>query len=233
MFRFLAAIILLTTLVGCGRKPVAIDVTFPAGGGYDIIARLIASASNGRFFVKNLNCGGDACLAGAREDIIKNGSIGLLNVEDSGGLKQLSIVAIATPMLVVRNDNEIRNLDDVAAVKTEILYAVPEIGTFTDLAMKEFVNRHSLQATPVPYRNGMNCILAVKRGDVPFTVIVLRKQAEQAGLRVVGEFPEKTSQVVGLYYDRLDKEDADALMAILASDKVRDGIVATGWKNPK
>ena len=156
--------------------PVKIGVPFPAGGGTDLLARLVADALskkwNNTVYVENLSgaaSGNVGSLEVARAEpdgytllLSPPGPIAMNKLLyksmpfDSSKWVPISVVASVPYVLAVSNQLGVTDVKDlVAKAKAEpnkITYASPGAGTVGHLAAKQFESLAGIQLVTVPYR---------------------------------------------------------------------------------
>src|SRR5262249_27156896 len=157
-------------------RPVKIGVPFPAGGGTDLLARLIAQALakkwNQTVYVENLS-GAASGTVGALEvsrsapdghtlllsppgPIAMNKLLYKTMPYDSSKWVPISVVASVPYVLAVRNGLGVRDVKGlIAKAKAEpgkLPYASPGAGTVGHLAAKEFEMLAHVELNTVPYR---------------------------------------------------------------------------------
>lgn len=157
-------------------RSVKLAVPFPAGGGTDLLARMIAQALTQKWgemvFVENLS-GAASGNVGAHQvfNSAPDGYTLLLSPPGPIALNKLlfksmpfdstkwvpvSIVASVPYVLAVRNGLEVANVKDlIAKAKAnpgKITYASPGVGTVGHLAAKQFEMLAGITMTTVPYK---------------------------------------------------------------------------------
>jgi tripartite-type tricarboxylate transporter receptor subunit TctC len=156
-------------------RAVKIGVPFPAGGGTDLLARLIAEALSKKWgqpvIVENLSGAasgnvGSSEVARAAPDgytlllsppgpIAMNKLLYKTMPFDSSKWVPISVVASVPYVLAVRNGlaSNVKQLIEKAKTEPEkITYASPGAGTVGHLAAKQFESRAGIRLTTVPYR---------------------------------------------------------------------------------
>jgi tripartite-type tricarboxylate transporter receptor subunit TctC len=157
-------------------RPVRIGVPFPAGGGTDLLARLIAEALSKKWghivYVENLsgaasgNVGasevarsapdGHTLLLSPPGPIAMNKLLYKSMPFDSSKWVPISVVASVPYVLAVRNGlglSDVKGLVEKAKTEPErITYASPGAGTVGHLAAKQFEMLAGIKLTTVPYR---------------------------------------------------------------------------------
>jgi tripartite-type tricarboxylate transporter receptor subunit TctC len=157
-------------------RPVKLAVPFPAGGGTDLLARLIAEALSKKWgqsvIVENLSGAasgnvGSAEVARATPDgytlllsppgpIAMNRLLYKTMPFDSTKWVPISVVASVPYVLAVRNGLDVNDVKQlVARAKAnpdKITYASPGVGTVGHLAAKQFEMLAGIKMTTVPYK---------------------------------------------------------------------------------
>ena len=157
-------------------RPVKIAVPFPAGGGTDLLARVIANALSKKWdqtvIVENLS-GAASGNVGANEvarsapdgytlllsppgPIALNKLLYKIMPFNSSKWVPISVVASVPYVLAVRNDFGASNVKElIAKAKAnpgKFTYASPGVGTVGHLAAKQFEMLAGIEMTTVPYK---------------------------------------------------------------------------------
>jgi tripartite-type tricarboxylate transporter receptor subunit TctC len=157
-------------------RPVRIAVPFPAGGGTDLLARVVANALSKKWnqtvVVENLsgaasgNVGANEVARSAPDGyrllLSPPGPIALNRLLykfmpfDSSKWVPISVVASVPYVLALRNDFGASNVKElIAKAKTnpgKFTYASPGVGTVGHLAAKQFEMLAGIEMTTVPYK---------------------------------------------------------------------------------
>jgi tripartite-type tricarboxylate transporter receptor subunit TctC len=171
-------------------RPVKIGVPFPAGGGTDLLARVIADALSKRWnstvYVENLS-GAASGNVGALEVLRSSpdghtlmlsppGPIAMNKLLyksmpfDSSKWVPISVVASVPYVLAIRNGLGVTDVKGlIAMAKAEpgkLTYASPGAGTVGHLAAKQFEMLAGVQLTTVPYRGLAPALTDIAGGHV-------------------------------------------------------------------
>ena len=170
--------------------PVKIGVPFPAGGGTDLLARVVADALakkwNSTVYVENLSGAasgnvGSLEVARATPDgytllLSPPGPIAMNRLLyknmpfDSSKWVPISVIASVPYVLAVRNGLGVANVKElIAKAKAEpgkLTYASPGAGTVGHLAAKQFEMLAGVQLTTVPYRGLAPALQDIAGGHV-------------------------------------------------------------------
>ena len=171
-------------------RPVKIGVPFPAGGGTDLLARVVADALakkwNNTVYVENLSGAasgnvGSLEVARATPDgytllLSPPGPIAMNRLLyknmpfDSSKWVPISVIASVPYVLAVRNGLGVANVKElIAKAKAEpgkLTYASPGAGTVGHLAAKQFEMLAGVQLTTVPYRGLAPALQDIAGGHV-------------------------------------------------------------------
>ena len=171
-------------------RPVKIGVPFPAGGGTDLLARVVADALakkwNSTVYVENLSGAasgnvGSLEVARATPDgytllLSPPGPIAMNRLLyknmpfDSSKWVPISVIASVPYVLAVRNGLGVANVKElIAKAKAEpgkLTYASPGAGTVGHLAAKQFEMLAGVQLTTVPYRGLAPALQDIAGGHV-------------------------------------------------------------------
>jgi len=183
-------------LLGCGTawaqqypaRPVRVVVVFPAGGGTDIVSRIVfqkVSEQLASQFVID-NRGGAAGMIGA-EIVAKSPPDGYTLMVYSQtfinnlhlyskvpfGLNDFAAVAMLTRfvgMLTVHPSMPVRTTKDFIALAKarpgEIVYGSAGIGAFQHLSMSVLISMAGVKATHVPFKGGGPAVIALLGGEI-------------------------------------------------------------------
>jgi tripartite-type tricarboxylate transporter receptor subunit TctC len=175
---------------GFPTRPVKIGVPFPAGGGTDLLARVIANALAKKWgstvYVENLsgaasgNVGalevsrsapdGHTLLLSPPGPIAMNKLLYKNMPFDSDKWVPIAVVASVPYVLAVRNGLGVTDVPSlIAKAKAEpgrLTYASPGAGTVGHLAAKEFEMLADVQMTTVPYRGLAPALVDIAGGHV-------------------------------------------------------------------
>ena len=171
-------------------RPVKIGVPFPAGGGTDLLARVVADALakkwNNTVYVENLSGAasgnvGSLEVARATPDgytllLSPPGPIAMNKLLyknmpfDSSKWVPISVIASVPYVLAVRNGLGVADVKElIAKAKAEpgkLTYASPGAGTVGHLAAKQFEMLAGVQLTTVPYRGLAPALQDIAGGHV-------------------------------------------------------------------
>lgn len=173
-----------------GDRPVSLIVSYPAGGGADLMARLIAphlSAALGRSvvvenkpgasgqiaasFVAKAAPDGNTLLLDASSFAVNPSLFAKLPYDSEKDFTPLGIVALFPNVLVCTPSYEARTVKDVVrlakASPARISYASSGNGSAQHLAGALFEDRAGVQLVHVPYRGGGPALTDVMGGQVP------------------------------------------------------------------
>jgi len=173
-----------------GDRPVSLVVSYPAGGGADLMARLIAphlASALGRSVVVENKPGasgqiaanavakaapdGNTLLLDASSFAVNPSLFAKLPYDSEKDFTPLGIVALFPNMLVCTPSYEARTVKDVVrlakASPARIAYASSGNGSAQHLAGALFEDRAGVQLVHVPYRGGGPALTDVMGGQVP------------------------------------------------------------------
>ena len=184
------------TVFACGTawsqaypvKPVRVIVVFPAGGGTDIVSRIVFQKVSEQLAQQFLidNRGGAAGMIGA-EMTAKSPPDGYTVMVYSQTfinnlhlykkvpfeLKDFAAVAMLTRfvgMLTVHPSMPVRTTKEFIALAKarpgEILYGSAGIGAFQHLSMSVFASMSGIQANHVPFKGGAPAVIALVGGEI-------------------------------------------------------------------
>ncbi len=202
-FRLLGAFVGLV-LFACGTawsqpypsKPVRVVVVFPAGGGTDIVSRIIfqkvGEQMNQQFLIDNRG-GASGMIGGAMvaksppdgytlmvysQTMLNN--MHLYQKVPYDALKDFDGIAMLTRivgMLAVHPSMPVRTTKEfIALAKTrpgQILYGTAGMGAFQHLATSVFANMAGVEMTHVPFKGGAPAVVALMGGEVQAILTVI------------------------------------------------------------
>jgi tripartite-type tricarboxylate transporter receptor subunit TctC len=202
-FRLLGAFVGLV-LFACGTawsqpypsKPVRVVVVFPAGGGTDIVSRIIfqkvGEQMNQQFLIDNRG-GASGMIGGAivaksppdgytlmvySQTMLNN--MHLYQKVPYDALKDFDGIAMLTRivgMLAVHPSVPVRTTKEfIALAKTrpgEVLYGTAGMGAFQHLATSVFANMAGVTMTHVPFKGGAPAVVALMAGEVHAILTVI------------------------------------------------------------
>lgn len=204
-------------------RPIKLVVPFPAGGGTDIVARLLAERLGqalGQSVVVDNRPGagtaiGAAAVATAPADghtLLFSGSSTFtvnpavrrnLGYDPFKQLQPLGLVARAPLVVVTAANSPYADLGQLlAAAKDkpgELNYATFGSGTGPHLVGEMLAYTRGARMTPVPYKGSADALVGILRGDVQMgvdTLAAAKGQLDQGKLRVLAVISEKRSPLL-------------------------------------
>ncbi len=204
-------------------RPIKIIVPFPAGGGTDALARLIANAASTRhgwtFVVENKpGAGGNVALdtvAKAKADgytlvmaqtdnVVMNGLLyKKLSYDPVKDFDALGMISKGAAVLVVRADSPYKTLADVvSAAKAKpkhVTYATPGAGTVAHMILQLWEGASEIDFTHVPYRGVAQALPDLLGGQVELymgSVPTMQSHIDGGKVRALGVSSNQRSGVL-------------------------------------